>query len=132
MKNWEKRIQAVLGSDYQRNRVNANRYLTSLKKHLRLPVRVTGIEDFPWEEPYVIGGWDQREYEELKKTKPSYTDKFDLLEILKPARDDLIAKIRRLSDKKIFQIELSWLRCVDKRSPEYVILDDYSIWYVNC
>jgi hypothetical protein len=21
-----------------------------------LPLRVTGIEDFPWEEPYVLGG----------------------------------------------------------------------------
>jgi hypothetical protein len=26
---------------------------------------------------------------------------------------------------------LSWLRCVDKKSPDYVTLNDYSVWYVN-
>jgi hypothetical protein len=102
-----------------------------LKKHLSLPLRVTGIEDFPWEEPYVLGGWDRNEYEEMKKTNPSYTDKFDLIDILDPESDDLIAKIRRISDGRTFQMELSWLRCVDKKSPDYVTLNDYSVWHVN-
>ena len=31
------------------------RYLDYLKKHLELPCQLTGIEDFPWEEFYVIG-----------------------------------------------------------------------------
>ena len=79
----------------------------------------------------MLGGWDQEEYKELKKTRPSYTDEFDLLGILDPQDDDLIAKILRISDGKIFHMELSWLKCTDKKSPEYVMLNDYSIWYVN-
>jgi len=131
MTAFEKSIAAVLGEDNQRTPRNARRYLAHLKKHLPLPVRVTGIEDFPWEEPYVMAGWDQEEYEELKKKNPSYTDKFDLLDILNPECDDLIAVIKRVSDGQTFQMELSWLRCVDKKSPEHAILNDYSVWHVN-
>ncbi len=131
MKNWKQRIYAVLGEDCERNPRNARRYRTHLKKYLTLPLQVTGIEDFPWEEPYIFGGWSQEEYEELKKLNPSYKDKFDLLDILNPEHDDLIAVIRRITDRQTFRIELSWLRCVDKKSPEYITLNDYSIWYVN-
>lgn len=131
MKTSEDRIAAVLGEDSGRTAKNAIRYRAYLKKHIAFPLRVTGIEDFPWEEPYVVGGWDQAEYKELKKTNPSYTDKFDLLDILNPESDDLIAVIKRVSDDKTFQIELSWLRCVDKKDREYVTLNDYSVWYVN-
>ena len=67
----ERRIHAILGDDNERSIQNASRYQTHLLTHLALPLMVTGIEGFPWEEPYVIGGWDQREYEELKKTNPS-------------------------------------------------------------
>jgi len=28
-------------------------------------------------------------------------------------------------------MELSWLRGVDKKSPDYVTLNDYSAWHVN-
>lgn len=127
----EKRIAAVLGDDNGRTPTNARRYRAYLKKHLALPVRVTGIEDFPWEEPYVMAGWDQDDYEELKKTNPSYTDKFDLLDIMNPESDDLIAVVKRISDGQTFRMDLSWLRCVNKKSPEYVTLNDYSVWYVN-
>jgi hypothetical protein len=127
----ERRIAAVLGEDNQRTARNARHYLVYLKKHLPIPLRVTGIEDFPWEEPYMMTGWNQEEYEELKKTNPSYSDKFDLLDILNPECDDLIAVIKRVSDGRTFQIELSWFRCDDKKSPEYVILNDYSVWQVN-
>ena len=53
----EQRIHAVLGDDNERTPKNARRYLVHLKEHLSLPLRVTGVEDFPWEEPYVLGGW---------------------------------------------------------------------------
>ena len=57
----EQRIHAVLGDDNERTPKNSRRYLVHLKKHLSLPLHVTGIEDFPWEEPYVLGGWDRNE-----------------------------------------------------------------------
>ncbi len=52
----EKRIHAILGDDNERTMQNASRYRTHLLKHLSLPLLVTGIEDFPWEERYVMGG----------------------------------------------------------------------------
>ena len=127
----EKRIQEILGEDPQVSPINFRRYRAYLKKHTTFPVRVTGIEDFPWEEPYVMGGWDDEEYEELKKTNPSYTDEFELLDIIDPEDDDLVAVIRRISDKQVLQIGLSWLTCTEKKSANHTMLKDYSIWKVN-
>jgi hypothetical protein len=131
MKAWQKRIEVVLGNDTGTTSKNARRYCEYLKKNLTFPIRVTGIEDFPWEEPYVMGGGDDEEYEELKKTKPSYTDTYDLLDILEPETDDLIGVIKRHSDGRTFSIELSWLRCIERKSPAGELLKDYSLWYVN-
>jgi len=128
----EERLSAILGDDNERSQRNASRYREYLLKHLSLPILVTGTEDFPWEEPYVIGGWDEREYEKLKKTNPSYTDTFELQDLEPPdENDEVVAKIRRISDKKVFRIGLSWLCCEDEDSQAYTLLDDYSIWHAN-
>lgn len=99
----DKRIHAILGNNNERNAQNLARYHSHLLKHLSLPLMVTGTDDFPWEEPYVIGGWDQQEYEELKKTNPSYTDTFELQGIGEPdEHEDIVAKVKRVSDGKVF------------------------------
>jgi hypothetical protein len=36
------------------------RYLDHLKQHLEFPCQLTGIEDFPWEEIYVMGPGDKK------------------------------------------------------------------------
>ncbi|MFC1765489.1 hypothetical protein ACFL6U_25885 [Planctomycetota bacterium] len=132
MDKWQQRIQDVLGQDDARCARNSQRWRTHLRKRLSLPIRVTGIEDFPWEEPYVFGGWSNREYEELKKTRPSYTDTFELLDIGEPQEhDDLDAQIKRISDGKVFHVGLSWLRTADKGDPLYTTLNDYSVWHCN-
>lgn len=107
MEDWEKQIIKILGNKSERNQENSNRYLDYLKKTLKLPCRLTGTEDFPWEEPYIFGGWDQEEYEEKKKTNPSYEDEFELIELLPPSiRDDnVIARVKRLEDNKILKWE---------------------------
>ena len=87
-------------------------YKDFLNAKLDFPVELTGIEDFDWEEFYVLGPGSKKEYELLKRTYPSYTDIYDLHSI-----DDkydehlgLIANVIRKSDKKIFQIPLADLR----------------------
>ena len=65
----EKRIHEILGDDLDVSPNNFRRYRAYLKKSMTFPVRVTGNQDFPWEEPYVMGGWDEEEYEELKKMR---------------------------------------------------------------
>ena len=128
----EKRIQAILGDDNKCTLENTNRFCSYMLNHISFPILVTGIEDFLWEEPYVLGIWDEKEYEELKKTNPSYTDTFELQDIELPyIREDITAKLKRVSDGRLFKIGLSWLRCNDKDCDAYTMLDDYNFWYKN-
>lgn len=99
----------------------------------------TGIEDFRWEELYVFGPDNKKEYEQLKKTQPSYTDRYELFEIVRNAEspwvmcyeEDVGAGVRRISDGKKFLLGLSELEATDKKSRNYHLLDDYSVWFVN-
>lgn len=132
----DKRIMAILGATDRPPEVTRKTlavYRVYLLQHLTLPCRVTGREDFPWEERFVFGYGNKREYEQLKKTKPSYEDHFDLLgfEDDPDENNGLLAKICRISDKKVFVIGLDWLDTVTKESPEHELLDDYTTWYVN-
>jgi len=133
MDDQDKRIREILGKDCECNIQNVLRYFVYLKTTIRYPCRLTGMEDFPWEEPYVLGGWDKKEYEKLKKDNPSYTDEYELVELIKPASgdDEIFAKVRRISDKKIFEIGLSWLECTDSENENYQLIDDYSVWHTN-
>jgi hypothetical protein len=128
----ERRIHAILGDNNARTMGNAARYREYLLQHLALPIIVTGTEDFPWEEPYLLGGWDKKEYLKLKKTNPSYTDTFEIQALETPnGHEDVVAKVKRVSDGKVFEIGLSWLRCEDKDSKAYTLLDDYGVWHTN-
>lgn len=108
-------------------------YKTHLEANLSFPVRLTGIEDFDWEEYYLLGPGDKREYEQLKLTQPSYKDIFSMSRIDSYYNEDhgLFAKVTRLSDKKRFQLPLMDLKAVDKNSAEWQLSDDYSVWFIN-
>jgi len=128
-----KRIEKILGPECERNSENAIKYLDHLQKNIKAPCILTGVEDFPWEEPYVMGGWSQKKYEKLKKNNPSHTDQFELIELLPPEDDEyeIIGKVKRKTDQKIFTIGLSWLEATDNRSRNYQLLHDYSVWHIN-
>lgn len=69
----ESRVKAVLGDDEEPvSEETVKRFCEHLKKHLEFPFEVTGIEDFEWEEFYVMGPGEKQEYERLKKTQPSH------------------------------------------------------------
>jgi len=134
------RIEAILGDDQDLDFDEAVAvFFKHLKANLQLPCEVTGIEDFRWEEPYVLGGWDQDEYEQLKKTQPSYEDHYELLEIRAEGwsewmmfyGEDIAAHVRRMSDGKEFILGLSELEATDKKSPNHQLIDDYAVWFVN-
>ncbi len=69
----------------------------------------------------------------MKQTRPSYTDDFVFIDILKKTIDghDLIARVKRLSDGKKFKIGLSWLTTKKKKTEAYQVLDDFATWIVN-
>ena len=110
-----------------------------LRRSLTLPCEVTGSEDFRWEEFYVIGPGKPGEYKRLRKTQPSYQDVYELLSFhLGPvsewmlfAGEDIAAAMRRKSDKKKFTLGLAELEAVDEQSPNYQLLHDYSVFFVN-
>ena len=109
------------------------KYLHSLKENIEFPCIVTGIEDFPWEEKYVLGHGNKKEYAKLKKDNPSYKNKFEILNFYEDEDYDeqIMVRVRRLSDQKEFILELDYLEAVDKKSKNYQLLDDYSVWHVN-
>jgi hypothetical protein len=109
-----------------------------LLSRLRFPCGVTGIEDFQWEEFYVVGPGNNTEYRELRKNRPSYRDLFELNAIDVDSysewsmfSDDLKAHVRRMSDGKRFILGLSELRATNEQSYDYQLLHDYSVWHVN-
>lgn len=104
-----------------------DRFLACLESSLQLPCDVTGIEDFRWEERYVIGPGDPEEYETLRKNRPSYQDTFELLEIegdvysewMMYQGEDLAGFVRRKSDGKEFYLGLAEIKAVDKKSKNF-------------
>src|SRR4030067_3535101 len=85
----EERIIAILGAKKLNvTKKTLNTYLESLKNHVESPCQITGIEDFGWEEPYVFGFGSKKEYEVLKKTQPSYKDKFNLIKFVDEIDDE--------------------------------------------
>ena len=136
LKKQEKRIEQILQNEADDLSVRIETldiYWEFLQDNLSLPVELTGIEDFSWEEFYVFGPGDKTEYEELKKTRPSYTDVFIMKRLDDHYDEDngLFARVTRKSDKKKFQIPLAELKAVDKKSKNYQLLDDYAGWFWN-
>ena len=131
----EKRIAGILGTEkLDVTRKTLSTYLKYLKNHVQIPCQLTGIEDFEREEPYVFGFGSKKEYQELKKTQPSYTDKFSLINFINEIDDEydgIFVNVQRLSDKKKFVLPLADLKSTDKKSKNYQLLDDYSVWFVN-
>ena len=128
------RIAAVLGeADVEVSRKSLKKYLGYLKQQVERPCQLTGLEDFLWEEFYVIGPGSKKEYQELKKTRPSYTDTFELLGFVDEIDENtgLLVRARRTSDNKEFTLELDYLKTIDENSKNYQLLDDYTVWFVN-
>jgi len=130
----EKRIEQILGEDNLNvSDESLEIYRSYLQKNIVLPCELTGIEDFSWEEFYVFGPGNKKEYEKLKKTQPSYSDIYSFIsfEDLIDYTEGLIVKVKRISDKKQFELPLADLKATDTNSQNYQLLDDYSVWYIN-
>jgi len=130
----ERRINNILKTDdLSVNQDNLNKFYNYLKRNLKTPCILTGMEDFDWEEPYVLGDWSKNEYERLKKTKPSYTDRFEFLNLIEEYDDwkGIYAKVMRLSDQKSFNIPLWDLKVVDKKNSNFLLISDFSSWMTN-
>lgn len=128
----EVRVLEILGGeDVSVSDQSLKRYLDYLKQNIQLPCLLTGGEDFDWEEYYVLGPGDEDEYKELKKTRPSYRDTFELLSFERWQDRGICVDVRRVADKKQFELPLADLKAVDKKSANRQIVEDYAVWFVN-
>ncbi len=135
-KNQKKRIDSVFSNKVKDVLVSTETiqiYKDYLIANLSLPVKLTGIEEFDWEEFYILGPGDEEEYEEEKKTNPSYSDIFNLIGIEEYIDCDygVYVMVERESDKKKFQLPLANLEVIDDDSPNSQIVYDYTIWFAN-
>jgi hypothetical protein len=126
-------IVEILGTeDIQVTEENLEKYQNYLLENLDLNTVVTGIEDFPWEERYIFGYGDNDEYKRLKKTRPSYRDLYKIMKFeMIDESYGLIVKVKRLSDRKFFELPLADLKANDNKSEAFQLLNDYSVWFVN-
>lgn len=116
-----------------------SKFYDHLRSSLELPCEVTGIEDFRWEERYVLGPPKPKEYARLREKQPSFRDTFELLSIEQGvvskwmlfAGEDLAAHVRRKSDGKEFYLGLAELKVTNKNSKNHQLLSDYVTYFVN-
>ena len=130
----DKRIEQILGKfDMEVSEESSSKYMDFLNRSIELPCQLTGIEDFPWEEYYVFGPGNKKEYEKLKQQQPSYTDIFNLISFENDLDENngILVKVERLSDSKEFILSLADLKSTDDGSKNYQLLNDYSVWFVN-
>ena len=110
-------------------------YLEYLKKNVKIPCRITGIEDmgyFGWEEYYTLGPGSEREHKRLRKTKASFRDTFELLDLDDDVSEaGIVVNVTRVSDKKKFVIPLADLEAENEKSANCQLLNDYVVWFVN-
>ena len=108
-------------------------YLQHIKDNIDAACEITGIEDFEWEEYYIFGPGSKKEYEKLRKTRPSYMDRYKIISFDNDPDQDygILVNLRRISDGKEFTLPLADLKATDKKNQSYQILDDYSVWFVN-
>ena len=125
------RIRGVLGKDCKRTPQNTLRFLKFLQRNVRASCMLTGTEAFAWEREYLAEGWGGAEYEALKAQKPSFTDQFELQALMAPDSDgdDILVRVTRTSDQKVFKIGLSQLEGMDFKEESFQFIDDYGAWY---
>ena len=122
------RIEAILGKDnLDVYNDSLFMYISYLEENMVLPCALTGIQSFSWEDFYVLGPGDKKQYEELKKTRPSSRDiyKFMSFDDMIDDDDGLLVKINSISDNNKFVLPLLDLKTTDKESPNYVLISDY-------
>ena len=135
MDNQDKRIASIFDMDEvpEVSDKTLRTYRQYIKDNIDTVCELTGIEDFKWEEYYLIGPGSKKEHEKLRKTRPSYMDRYKIIAFEDELDEDygIFIKLRRISDGKKFTLPLADLKVADKKNPGYKLLDDYSVWFVN-
>ena len=131
-----RRIESVLGDiEHLTFHQTIDIFFDFFQKNLTLPCIVTGEDIFKWEEYYIFGSGEKKDYQKQRENQPSYVDIYELYNITRNDesewmmyKDDIGAHVKRLSDGKKFILGLSELKTPDRKAVAYQMLDDYSVW----
>lgn len=111
------------------------RYYDYLLDKLPVGLRLTGREDlgyFGWEERFIWGGGNDKEYKELKEKFASCDDKFKFIRLHSISEEfGIMAEVQRITDKNLFTIPLADLVTLEEKIKEHQLIEDYSSWFVN-
>lgn len=125
-------IEDIDNEAFDATEKSLSEFLIYLKSHIKLPCQLMSIKHFQWEDHYFFGTGTKTEYKELKKTRPSHTDIFNLVSFYGSDPDvGILVDVRRVSDNMEFTLPLVELEVVDKDSLDYQLVDDYSVWFKN-
>lgn len=129
---FELELQEILGTDdLEVNEENLNRYLQFLKARIKPHYKLTGNGEFDWEEEYVSGGKSKKEYEKLKKQRPSYTDTFSLVQFCDVGTEGIMVKVERTSDRRQFILPLIDLDVTPEDPEHFELIDNYLLWFFS-
>ncbi len=135
MDDQEKRIASIFSMDEvpEVREETLRIYLNYIKDNIDTTCEITGIEDFQWEEYYIIGPGSKREHEKLRKTQPSFMDTYKIAGFDDEPDEHygILINLRRISDRKKFTLPLADLKVTDKKHSSYQTIDDFSVWFVN-
>ncbi|MDY6806507.1 MAG: hypothetical protein SXA11_22240 [Cyanobacteriota bacterium] len=134
---FEEYLRDILGTDnIQVNKTNLKKYFNYLKKNMKMPCLVTGID--------VLDEEDSSENDRSKKKgKVSVTmlgedDIYNIVEFNNNLHDlygILVevepAKAKGGKNKERLTVPLAQLEVFDPDSPNYELLDNYSIWFFS-
>ena len=125
-------IEDIDDKAFDVTQASSTKYLNYLKVHITYPCQLMNIKHFQWEEKYFFGAGDMAEYTELKKTRPSHTDIFNLVRFYGiDSQIGILIDVKRISDNREFSLPLAELEVIDKESEDYQVIDDYSVWFRN-
>ena len=120
------RVAKIFGAEKppKVNKETLLQYRQYILDHFDRKTILMGCEKLRWEEYYLFGPGDEDEYEKLKKTRPSHTDEYRMIDISENIFEegygsDLLVKVRRLPDRRQFFIELLNLEVVDEDLKEF-------------
>lgn len=134
LKQFEIKISKILNSKtIDVGLKNTLKYLEYLQQKMIIPCNVTGREEFPWEQEYLRIPGKRREYEKLKKTKPSHSQLFQIVRLRDSVskNEGILVDVQRLNDKQTFILPLVDLEPIDESSPNNQFFEDYTLWFIN-
>ncbi len=137
---FEEYLQEVLGTEnIEVNKTNLKKYFNYLKKNLKMPCLVTGIDVLDEEDDPELDSGTKKDNvsvsmlaeDDIYNIVEFNNHLHDLYGILVEVESARVTRLRRTKNKERLTVPLAQLEVLDPDSPNYELLDNYSIWFFS-